>query len=70
MIKRLTKKHILEGMRLSYKNGYWSEQVREYNAKFEYRTMSKLDTILQSLYNSNQYKASQYYKLALENNLI
>lgn len=70
MIKRLSKKHILEGMKLCKEYGYWSEEVKEYNDQFYYPTMQKLNDILQSLYQSSNYKASSYYQLAVENNLI
>lgn len=44
LIDRVTTKHIEEAYALAEKRGYWSQEVREYYAKFSYSAMQKLDT--------------------------
>ena len=69
MIKRVTKKTILEGARLCKIKGYWSDEVREYLDSFSNTARNKIDSILYSEYvsvNTN----SIYHDLLLENNFI
>lgn len=69
MIKRVTKKAILEGARLCQINGYWSNEVREYLDNFSNTARNKIDSILYSEYvsvNTN----SMYHDLLLENDLL
>ena len=69
MIKRVTKKAILEGARLCQINGYWSDEVREYLDNFSNTARNKIDSILYSEYvsvNTN----SIYHELLLENGLL
>ena len=69
MIKRVTKKAILEGARLCQINSYWSNEVREYLDKFSNTARNKIDSILYSEYvsvNTN----SMYHDLLLENDLL
>ena len=70
MIKRLTQKALIEGMRIAHNNGYWSDETREYLDKFEVHARQKLDSALNSLYNSCQFKSSKYYDVAVSNGLI
>lgn len=49
MLKKVVKKHIEELVNLIKVHGYWSKEVYEYNAKFEYHAMKKLN-------NEAQYK--------------
>ena len=69
MIKRVTKKAILEGAKLCQINGYWSEEVREYLDNFSSAARNKIDSILYSEYvsvNTN----SMYHDLLSENGLL
>ena len=69
MIKRVTKKTILEGARLCKIKGYWSDEVREYLDDFSNTARNKIDSILYSEYvsvNTN----SIYHDLLLENGLL
>ena len=69
MIKRVTKKAILEGARICQNNGYWSDEVREYLDNFSNAARNKIDSILYSEYvsvNTN----SMYHDLLLENDLL
>ena len=69
MIKRVTKKTILEGARICQNNGYWSEEVRQYLDNFSNAARNKIDSILYSEYvsvNTN----SIYHELLLENRLL
>ena len=42
MIKRVAKKHVKEFAYIIEKYGYWSKEVLEYNSKFEYSAMQRL----------------------------
>lgn len=42
MIKRVTKKHVEEFASIIKKHGYWSNEVLEYNSRFEYSAMQRL----------------------------
>lgn len=42
MIKRVTNKHVNELINLINEHGYWSEQVKEYNSKFTFYAMMRL----------------------------
>ena len=69
MIKRVTKKTILEGAKLCQIKGYWSDEVREYLDNFSNTARNKIDSILYSEYvsvNTN----SMYHDLLLENDLL
>ena len=69
MIKRVTKKAILEGARICQNTGYWSDEVREYLDNFSNAARNKIDSILYSEYvsvNTN----SMYHDLLLENHLL
>ena len=69
MIKRVTKKTILEGAKLCQIKGYWSDEVREYLDEFSSTARNKIDSILYSEYvsvNTN----SMYHDLLLENDLL
>lgn len=70
MNKKVTKKLILEGGKITFKYGYWSEEVRDFLDTFTTSARNKIETILNSTYNSNQQKASEYYNFFLENGLI
>ena len=69
MIKRVTKKTILEGAKLCQVKGYWSDELREYLDNFSNAARNKIDSILYSEYvsvNTN----SVYHDLLLENGLL
>lgn len=70
MKNKVTKKEILNGMKICFEHGYFSENTQEFLKGFNYIAMQKINTILSSVYNSTQPKASIHYNLALENNLI
>lgn len=42
MIQRVTNKHVNELINLINEYGYWSDQVKEYNSKFTFYSMMKL----------------------------
>ena len=46
MIKRVTKKTILQGARICQIKGYWSVEFREYLDKFSSTARNKIDSIL------------------------
>ena len=69
MIKRVTKKAILEGARFCQINGYWSDEVREYLDNFSTTARNKIDSILYSEYVSANTN-SMYHDLLLENDLL
>ena len=52
MIKRVTKKHIKEFAYIIEKYGYWGKEVLEYNSKFEYSAMQRLQNKVR-IFNSN-----------------
>ena len=58
MIKRVTKKTILEGAKLCQIKGYWSDEVREYLDEFSSTARNKIDSILYSEYVSVNTKQS------------
>ena len=69
MIKRVTKKTILEGARICQIKGYWSDELREYLDNFSSTARNKIDSILYSEYvsvNTN----SIYHDLLLKNGLL
>ena len=67
---KVSKKEILNGMKICFEHGYFSGNTQEFLKGFNYIAMQKINTILSSLYNSTQPKASIYYNIAVENNLI
>lgn len=69
MIKRVTKKAILEGARMCQINGYWSDKVREYLDNFSNTARNKIDSILYTEYASVNTN-SIYHELLLENGLL
>ena len=42
MIERVTKKHVEEFASIIKQYGYWSNEVLEYNSKFSYSAMQRL----------------------------
>ena len=64
MIKRITKNRIKEGIKLCIEKGYWSKEVQ--NFCYSFLDSDKMLTILTSLFNSNQIKASKHYYLLVE----
>ena len=70
MIKRVTKKTILEGARLCQIKGYWSDEVRKYLDNFSNVARNKIDSILYSEYVSVNANITQYHELLLENGLL
>ena len=70
MKTRVTKKAIIEAAKLVKQYGYWSEEVRNYIDQFSYPACDKLSNALQSVYNSNQPKASIYYNMLNDLGLI
>ena len=64
MIKRITKNRIKEGIKLCIEKGYWSKDVQDFCYSFS--DSDKMLTILTSLFNSNQIKASKHYYLLVE----
>lgn len=61
MYKRVTKNLILEGAKICYNKGYWSDETREFLEKFDYTAYKKINSILQSAYNSCQPTSSSHY---------
>lgn len=70
MKSKVTKKELLNGMKICFEYGYFSKECSDFLASFNYIAKQKINTSLSSIYNSCQPKASKYYSLAVENNLI
>jgi len=51
MIQRITNKHVNELINLINEYGYWSEQVKEYNSKFTFYAMMKLQEKVKRSFN-------------------
>ena len=63
-IKRITKKQIKEGISIVIKYGYWTQEVRDFQDKFE--DYNKIASILASLFASPFPKNSVHYSLLEE----
>ena len=63
-IKRITKKQIKEGISIVIKYGYWTQEVRDFQDKFE--DYNKITNILSSLFASPFPKNSCHFYLLEE----
>ena len=63
-IKKITKKQIKEGISIVIKYGYWGQEVRDFQDKFE--DYNKIASILASLFASPFPKHSIHYSLLEE----